>query len=262
MLGTSGVVAKALETKDMRVPSLISSVALAALVAAGIMTLSAPGAKADTFTLDFTTGNNAGEFNPTGPSGDFTVDLTITTSGPAFSRYGFSDGQVITGVSGTVTGVGPTVYSASVATGYTGLWAPDASLGNQFQVTSGLYTNGAAPGIFTDHGIFNSGGADFIVDNAWFPTSATGIDNDGGIGLLLDNGASVLIFSNCNPSPGGGSCGYWLGITASPATGGPLASAPAETPIPAALPLFGSGLAALGALVWRRKRKTSAASAA
>jgi len=248
----------------MRVPRLVSSVALATSMTAAMLMFSVPAAKAGTFTLDFTTGNNAGYFNPNGPSGNFEVDLTITTSGPAFSRYGFSDGQLITGVSGTVTGVSPTVYSASVATGYTGLWAPTAILGNQFQVTSGLYTNGAAPGLFTDHGIYNSGGADFIVDNAWFPTSATGIDSDGGIGLLLDNGASVLIFANCNPSPGGGACGYWLGITASPAGGGPGGSSagPGQTPIPAALPLFASGVAALGALGWRRKRKDSAARAA
>jgi hypothetical protein len=243
----------------MRVASLIPSVALATAVAGAMIVLSPPAANADTYTLDFISGNNAGYFSPSGPSGDFAVDLTITTSGPAFNRYGFTDGQLITGVSGTVTGVSPTVYGSFVATGYTGLWAPTAILGNQFPVTSGLYTSGAAPGLFTDHGIFNSGGADFIVDNAWFPTSATGLDNDGGIGFLLANGASVLIFANCNPSPGGGDCGYWLGITASPASGGPSLSTDlaGTTPLPAALPLFAGGMGVIGLLARRRKRKAA-----
>ena len=38
-----------------------------------------------------------------------------------------------------------------------------------------------------------------------------------------------------------------------------VASAVAETPLPAALPLFASGLGALGLLGWRRKRKAQAA---
>jgi hypothetical protein len=36
----------------------------------------------------------------------------------------------------------------------------------------------------------------------------------------------------------------------------------AETPLPAALPLFATGLGALGLLGWRRKRKSAAAIAA
>jgi hypothetical protein len=41
-----------------------------------------------------------------------------------------------------------------------------------------------------------------------------------------------------------------------------IGAGPGQTPLPAALPLFGSGLAALGALGWRRKRKNTAAHAA
>jgi hypothetical protein len=40
------------------------------------------------------------------------------------------------------------------------------------------------------------------------------------------------------------------------------ASTPGETPLPAALPLFASGLGAMGLLGWRRKRKSAAAHAA
>ena len=42
---------------------------------------------------------------------------------------------------------------------------------------------------------------------------------------------------------------------------GPISFAPIGTPLPATLPLFASGLAALGLLGWRRKRKAAAIAA-
>jgi len=44
-------------------------------------------------------------------------------------------------------------------------------------------------------------------------------------------------------------------------TGGDLLSSSVATPLPAALPLFASGLGALGLLGWRRKRKSAAIAA-
>jgi hypothetical protein len=46
------------------------------------------------------------------------------------------------------------------------------------------------------------------------------------------------------------------------ASGGPGRWTPSITPLPATLPLFASGLGALGLLGWRRKRKAAAAIAA
>jgi len=43
---------------------------------------------------------------------------------------------------------------------------------------------------------------------------------------------------------------------------GPLTPPPSATPLPAALPLFGTGLGAMGLLIWRRKRKPDGARAA
>ena len=43
---------------------------------------------------------------------------------------------------------------------------------------------------------------------------------------------------------------------------GDVFSAAAPTPLPAALPLFASGLGAMGVVGWRRKRKKDAARAA
>jgi hypothetical protein len=50
--------------------------------------------------------------------------------------------------------------------------------------------------------------------------------------------------------PSGGTCGHLTAETAPP-----------STPLPAALPLFASGLGALGLLGWRRKRKNAAIAA-
>jgi hypothetical protein len=54
---------------------------------------------------------------------------------------------------------------------------------------------------------------------------------------------------------------FWNGYVVPTATCGPLGCT-AITPIPAALPLFASGLGAMGLLGWRRKRKNIAAIAA
>jgi hypothetical protein len=231
----------------MRINVLLTGAALATAAAV----LFAPAAEASSYTFDITGGNNFGYLagSPTGP---LTVDLTITATG-SYTELG-QPAELITGVSGTITnGSG---YNQSVDTGYTGLWCPTAGCGNQYQVTAGLFTNAAAPGIFTDHGVYPSGGADFIIDNAWFPGTDS-IDDSGGIGLLLNNGATVLIFANNDPpnAPGG----YYIGVT------GPDLNdylGVTTTPLPAALPLFASGLGALGLFGWRRKRKNAAAIAA
>ena len=59
--------------------------------------------------------------------------------------------------------------------------------------------------------------------------------------------------------------GGWLGVDQHmlvnnfTLNGDVFAAAGAETPLPAALPLFTSGLGALGLLVWRRKRRATSA---
>jgi hypothetical protein len=62
----------------------------------------------------------------------------------------------------------------------------------------------------------------------------------------------VIISNLCGSPP--------IFCSVSAATGPVTGSAdPATTPLPAALPLFASGLGALGLLGWRRKRKAQAA---
>ncbi len=48
------------------------------------------------------------------------------------------------------------------------------------------------------------------------------------------------------------------GVVVDPVTNGVWTSATSATPLPAALPLFATGLGALGLLSWRRKRKAQA----
>ena len=78
---------------------------------------------------------------------------------------------------------------------------------------------------------------------------------------LLDNNLSLVVWLI---QTSGYEYAYWYGYDAG-------ADAPklditysvsASTPLPAALPLFASGLGALGLLGWRRKRKAQAARAA
>ena len=53
-----------------------------------------------------------------------------------------------------------------------------------------------------------------------------------------------------------------LGVIPVPVLGGGGGNNVSSTPLPAALPLFATGLGALGLLGWRRKRKNAAAFAA
>ncbi len=50
-----------------------------------------------------------------------------------------------------------------------------------------------------------------------------------------------------------------LSFREDPSTPSPTPPSPAVVPLPAALPLFGTGLAIMGLIGWRRKRKTAAA---
>jgi hypothetical protein len=77
-----------------------------------------------------------------------------------------------------------------------------------------------------------------------FPSGVTNLREDGTLQLLTPAGFSVVL-------PGLGSVD--LAVSArSDAT---------ETPLPATLPLFATGLGALGLLGWRRKRKAHAIAA-
>ena len=136
----------------------------------------------------------------------------------------------------------------------TALPAGDGSI----NVTNNPVTNG-----FTWHTVPGSTGPDFQVDNVvntspsplYFDTYGIlfSISSGGSIvgGLNIFDGSPTFTGYSDNFSGGGKNVGY-LGV-------GTLTSV--ETPLPAALPLFATGLGALGLLGWRRKRKSAALAA-
>jgi hypothetical protein len=171
----------------------------------------------------------------------------ILSSSPSYAlTFDFSFTNTVGNVSGTVTGeiVGLADNSTSAATNVIidsypagiglGLATPFDAVttasgvpDNAFTVTSGLITSY----LFESYSFFN-----------WTlcmgPCSPT---------AFLQNDAINSDFS-----------GFFVG-TNDPVTFTPVTN---TTPLPAALPLFASGLGALGLLGWRRKRKASALAAA
>ena len=85
-------------------------------------------------------------------------------------------------------------------------------------------------------------------------------------------GLQIFMDISCaNSCPGGattgGSTGWLVSLSKSVLTtngadpGNPNPGGPGTTPVPAALPLFASGLGGMGLLAWRRKKKKAAATA-
>jgi hypothetical protein len=196
---------------------------------------------ANAATLDGTTdsGNSGIAFN-----------LNITTgSADSVLTPGFD----ITGVSGTVGGV-------AVST-YTGIWG-----GNGDQVSSGLYldpylnqnpahVDGNGINVFTVQNPPGSGGFNAEIDNILY-SGANALSYQGGIALLLANGATFYLSADGNPGGSGEGTGGYYGIE------GAATTDLSATPLPAALPMFVGGLGLLGLFGRRRKQKALDALAA
>ena len=193
-------------------------------------------APANAATLDGTT--------DTGNSG-IVFDLTITT-GSADSVL--TPGLDITGVSGTVGGV--------AVSDYTGVWG-----GNGDQVSSGLYldpylnqspphTDGNGTNVFTVQNPPGSGGFNAEIDNIFY-SGANALSYQGGIALLLANGATFYLSADGNPGDSGEGTGGYYGVE------GAATTDPSATPLPAALPMFAGGFVFVGWLTRRRKQKSN-----
>jgi len=198
--------------------------------------LAAPGvASASTYVWDVTTISGT------------VVDLNITT-GVADSLL--TPGYDITKVAGTVGGV-------SVSS-YTGTWGTNGD-----QVSDGLYLDpylnlnaahidGNGTNVFTVQNPPGSGGANFEIDNIFYAgTSDSNLSYQGGIGLLLANGASYYISANnggltaSGPGLGNGQYYDWLGGKSQ------IASAPE----PSTWAMMVLGFAGLGFAAFRQGRK-------
>jgi len=71
--------------------------------------------------------------------------------------------------------------------------------------------------------------------------------------FVTANGAEAVLFAGMEADQ------TYLNIHTTLHPSGEIRAFLAETPLPAALPLFASGIGALGLLGWRRKRKAQAA---
>jgi hypothetical protein len=204
--------------------------ALAAIAGA----LAAPGvASASTYVWDVTTISG------------MVVDLHITT-GVADSVL--TPGYDITKVTGTVGGVS--------VSNFTGTWGP-----NSDQVSHGLYLDpylnqnpahidGNGANVFTVQNPPGSGGANFEIDNVFYAGPGnSNLSYQGGIGLLLANGASYYLSANTlgstasGPGLGDGQYYDWLGGK----------SAIASAPEASTWAMMGLGFAGLGFAALRRR---------
>lgn len=138
-------------------------------------------------------------------------------------------------------------------------WTPTAffAIGTPFSVTASLVISdpplagGSSTTTGNGHGsvltLFGVLVAGSLAWDSGVPSSLTlddgskiTINFEGGKALILNNSITTHAFVTLDVA-------------------GAEAPAPGETPLPAALPLFVSGLGALGLCGWRRKRKTQAA---
>lgn len=119
---------------------------------------------------------------------------------------------------------------------------------------------------------YTSSALNFTIPAANSPTlmgglNANGSLNSAGLIAIMDPGGPL--FANAGgvfvANPGGSITGDDIGFssTFTPVSstftpGGSTAGDPAATPLPATFPLFATGIAGLGLLAWRRKRKSRA----
>ena len=218
---------------------------LALLAGSALLTFE-PSAKAATFEL-------------TGNAGGSTVDLFITSSNTLDTNTG---GYDITGITGSISGYGS-------VDPYTGTWP-----NNNDQINSGLYANpnqGQVPpaNLFTVQNPANSGGANVVIDNVWLSTDPH-LTYAGGVAFLIavDGTQSDDLTGYLSAAYATNSAGWYYLFLGNYDKNGNFAAVVSEafqggeTPLPAALPLFATGLGALGLLARRRKRKAAAAFAA
>jgi hypothetical protein len=187
-------------------------------------------------------------------------------------HHSFVVGAVACAFAGALfaTSASATVYSVDIL-------ADTGDITGTLTVTGTTVTDftGTASG-FGFGGIFDgpvtlgqgSDGPVFVGDNQWAgaPYYVTSGDGTSGGGLLLTNGLfSFRVYDYVDTYNNyGDQLGWFVEYGYNPAAISATISATSSadaTPLPAALPLFATGLGALGLLGWRRKRKAAAVAA-
>jgi hypothetical protein len=199
-------------------------IALATAFVVGGLLGTAP-ANADTFfDLTFTQVGTPGN----GCCGPFDVSANLDAT-----PIGLSGNFNIVGISGTVTENG-TPYSI------TGLISPPSDPGGYFGFNNIIY-NGASYKFDTGGvGFYAAGGLNYYPAD---PSTAYNVYDNGYPNAQLSTTASYDVNTPFNGT-----------YSITEITSGSSSA----TPLPAALPLFATGLGALGLLGWRRKRKAAA----
>jgi hypothetical protein len=134
-----------------------------------------------------------------------TLDIA-TTSGTVVHQPDsvLTPGFDITHVTGTVGGVSISTFS--------GVWGLNGD-----QVSSGLYldpflnqnpahVDGNGTNVFTVQNPPGSGGANVEIDNIFYTGGSNALSYQGGIALLLSNGATYYLSADCNPGNSGAGC--------------------------------------------------------
>jgi hypothetical protein len=199
-----------------------------------LIAVAASPAKASVFALDITSLSGT------------VVDLAITTGGTDSVLTGGLD---IVGVTGTVGGVAVSTYS--------GVWG-----GNGDQVSGGLYldpylnqnpahTDSNGTNVFTVQNPPGSGGFNAEIDNILYPSGTNELSFQGGIALLLSDGATYYLSADGNPGNNGdGTGGYYDAL-------GDATFAP-PVPEPSTWAMMILGFCSLGFMAYRRKQNGAA----
>jgi hypothetical protein len=207
------------------VRKLVASVALATVFVAGSFLGSVP-AKATTYNFSFAES----------PSGQIVSSPDYSVTGQIFTGSADGPGFDVTGITGSITG--PNLLSISIASLYTA---------NGQNATPPLFNTQTGVG-YTYDNILLTSAPFFTATGGLLFTSNTGDSYE----FYASNGLTYLSTTDFGGCPSTQAC--------NPGVSGTFALT--ATPLPAALPLFASGLGALGLLGWRRKRKNAAAFAA
>ena len=149
-----------------------------------------------------------------------------------------------------------TLTPTTGSTGGTGSFTVTAPLSI---TTSGLLTFSTSlpEGLFLQSLDFEIGGQDFSLANA-NPIINPNVTlfNGNLVGILYAGQNNDLSFSIL---VGGLGYSFFDNLTPTNNASGTITASPATVPLPSTLPLFATGLGALGLLGWRRKRKAQAA---
>ena len=205
------------------------------IVAAVVSLLSVSTARAATLSLTGTgtLGVLTSSFNPSGLA--------------AINADGVGVGSAITIFSGT-TNTGGLLLSANATLTFT-FMGKEAAYNNQLVIGNSLaFDNNASPGTTSVTFAANAGSAPFLFRNPGNLDANNGGAVAAGIEIAFVRVSDTVFYALFDDGGAGPDRDFDDMVVR-------ISNPPLAAPLPAALPLFATGLGALGLLGWRRKRK-------